>query len=155
MLKFRLERKDGRGSLVGLGLTKRNLELLREGKPITIPGEQLGLPRFDFVIVYGEDEAAIAKEYKMEQFLAGPVPTKLRCPDCGTEAQYEPDKETRRKIIGPGAVACCVGCLAFLCMNEAGKMEVMTQEEIADLDASLRGNMIRLRNDLRREKFGR
>lgn len=40
--------------LIGFGLEEGNLQRLREGKPIYVYGEEMGLP-FDITIYYGKD----------------------------------------------------------------------------------------------------
>jgi hypothetical protein len=61
MIKFAAT-KNGR-TLMGLGLARRNIELLMAGKPILVDGEKLNLP-FDVMILYGETEMTIVDELK-------------------------------------------------------------------------------------------
>lgn len=60
MLKFIAQRGDRK--LLGLGLSKRNLELLEAGKPISFSGEQVSLDGLDILILYGETEDDIQRE---------------------------------------------------------------------------------------------
>jgi hypothetical protein len=62
MIRFKLRTK--RGELVGLGLTAKNLELLREGKPIHFDGVTCGVPGYEFAIMYGETEQAIVDQLR-------------------------------------------------------------------------------------------
>lgn len=55
MLKFISETKSG-GTLIGIGLSRRNLELLQENKPIIVSGADLGKPDVDVAIFFGETE---------------------------------------------------------------------------------------------------
>jgi hypothetical protein len=49
------------GNTVILGLTKRNLELLQEAKPIVFDASILGLPGIEIAITYGETEQHIMR----------------------------------------------------------------------------------------------
>lgn len=57
MIKWTGTQPGGR-LLVGLGVEEKNLEELRQGKPIHILSEEMGLP-FDIVIYYGKDMDAL------------------------------------------------------------------------------------------------
>jgi hypothetical protein len=64
MIKARL-----RGSGLLLGLSDRNLELLRAGQPICFDLSAIGLPSGPCVIMYGKTEEAIAKHLADGGFL--------------------------------------------------------------------------------------
>lgn len=56
--------KDGKSvEFVILGLSYKNLRRLRAGEPISFEGDILGLPGFDFLILAGEDEQAMQREF--------------------------------------------------------------------------------------------
>lgn len=56
---------------VGLGLSRRNFELLMQGRPIQITGKDLGIP-FDILILGGETEEAMRST--VESWLDKPIP---------------------------------------------------------------------------------
>ena len=60
MIKARGRHASGIPMII-LGLTEKNLELLKAGKPISFHGGELGLD-CQVLIMYGADEQAIAKE---------------------------------------------------------------------------------------------
>jgi len=60
MIKATMKGKDDRNILL-LGLSQENVNRLKEGKPIHINGDELGLDN-DVVLIYGETEAHIYKE---------------------------------------------------------------------------------------------
>lgn len=66
MIKFRLDGKDTSRRLVGLGLSERNVGELKNGNPIVVHGEELGVP-FDVMIFYGVTEAAMQE--KLQEFI--------------------------------------------------------------------------------------
>jgi hypothetical protein len=66
MIKFRL------GNLVGFGLSEGNLQLLREGRLLHIPGPQLGCAD-DFLIVYGATERDIFEQMRQAGLDVPPV----------------------------------------------------------------------------------
>lgn len=53
MFKFRAKGANNT-NIVGLGLTKENIMRLEQGKPISLRGDQLGLPDSHIIIFYGE-----------------------------------------------------------------------------------------------------
>lgn len=61
MLKFLADR-NGR-KLLGLGISQGNVDKLKEGKPILVEGEKLGLP-FDVFLFYGETEATMVQSLR-------------------------------------------------------------------------------------------
>lgn len=61
MIKFSATDKDGK-KLLGLGLVEGNLNRLKEGKPIKIDGETVGLDNLDILIFYGKTEESLAKQ---------------------------------------------------------------------------------------------
>ncbi len=52
------------GEAILLGLSEGNLRLLKQGRPILIQGEDVGLPGVRIAIMYGETEAAIVAEIR-------------------------------------------------------------------------------------------
>ncbi|WP_221622907.1 hypothetical protein [Burkholderia ubonensis] len=50
------------GNTIFLGLSKRNVELLKEGKPIAFDASAIGIDGHTIVIMYGETELAIRDE---------------------------------------------------------------------------------------------
>jgi len=60
------------GSSIVLGLSRRNLELLMEGKPISFPGSQIGVAFRNFYICFGETEEAIAQTLVNLDLAEGP-----------------------------------------------------------------------------------
>lgn len=66
MIKFLIKNKAGKNAL-GLGLSGKNIELLKQGKPIVIETTDLeGLTGFDanILIMYGETEQHIYNQLK-------------------------------------------------------------------------------------------
>lgn len=60
MVKFTASDDDG--PLIGLGLSKDNIRLLRQGKPIVVDLEKdLHLPPGRILLFYGDTEASITK----------------------------------------------------------------------------------------------
>jgi hypothetical protein len=53
--------KARRDHLIVLGFSEENLERLKAGEPIAFDGASLGLRGFDFVILAGPSELAIAE----------------------------------------------------------------------------------------------
>ena len=50
------------GNAIVLGLSKINLDRLKEGKPIAFDGEEIGIPHRRIFIMYGETELEIIHE---------------------------------------------------------------------------------------------
>jgi hypothetical protein len=50
--------------LIGLGLSRENINRLTAGQPIIVRGETLGVPHMDITIMFGETEALLAQEIK-------------------------------------------------------------------------------------------
>ncbi len=61
MIKFRA------GNKVGFGLSKANIEKLKEGKPININMDEMGLPGVSVMIFYGETEEQMQRD--MAEFI--------------------------------------------------------------------------------------
>lgn len=61
MVKFTCTDKSGK-LLVGFGITKKNVEELKKGRPIHIDGQAIGMPNQNFFIFYGNDEESIYDE---------------------------------------------------------------------------------------------
>ena len=61
MIKF-VANKDGPGGpMIGLGLSRDNVRLLKEGRPIVVELAPLGLSPGKVMLFYGKTEAALAK----------------------------------------------------------------------------------------------
>ena len=61
MIKFALL-QDKSKIVIGLGITRKNVELLKEGKPILVKLQELGIVEpIEVMIFYGETEEIIAK----------------------------------------------------------------------------------------------
>lgn len=50
------------GNAIVLGLSKINLDRLKEGKPIAFDGKEIGIPNRRIFIMYGETELEIIHE---------------------------------------------------------------------------------------------
>lgn len=61
MIKMMATGKDGR-KIVLLGITDGNIQRLREGKPIHIHGEEMGLGPMEIWIITGKDEATLTEQ---------------------------------------------------------------------------------------------
>ena len=66
---IKLCEKRGNGTLYCFGLSDRNIELLKEGKPIVIDMAEMGIPDMVIGIMYGETEEAIIEELRQAGFL--------------------------------------------------------------------------------------
>jgi len=60
MIKAIMKNKDN-DSILLLGISKENVNSLREGKPIHIKGDELGIGN-DVLLVYGETEDQLYKD---------------------------------------------------------------------------------------------
>ena len=58
MVKFRI------GDKIGLGLSKLNVKKLKQGKPIVIDTNELGIPGHEIFIFYGDTEKDMELELK-------------------------------------------------------------------------------------------
>lgn len=56
--------KAGGPNVVLLGLSERNVELLKLGKPIQFDGKEIGIPGKKVFIMYGETEEDILDELR-------------------------------------------------------------------------------------------
>lgn len=64
MIKMRATLQDG-GQLILLGLSDKNLELLREKKPILVTAQELGLAmNVKIALAWGETEETLMAEIK-------------------------------------------------------------------------------------------
>jgi hypothetical protein len=68
MIKFVARAGDGR-RVLGLGLSRVNIERLMQNRPIHFSGNEVGLAGWDVLIFFGETEAKIAEHL---QELIGP-----------------------------------------------------------------------------------
>lgn len=62
MIKFKLTTDDGEVKL-GFGITQENVKLLKQGKPIYVDLNEMGIAA-KLMIMYGETEAQIVKQLK-------------------------------------------------------------------------------------------
>lgn len=62
MIKFKVTGERGEIHL-GFGITERNVELLKQGKPISIDLNEMGI-NASVMIMYGETEADLLKTLK-------------------------------------------------------------------------------------------
>jgi len=71
MIKFTARRENGR-QIIGIGISAVNVERLKEGKPIHVNLEEMGLPwKAEILLMYGETEQAMADELS-EAGMIGP-----------------------------------------------------------------------------------
>lgn len=78
MIKATCESGDGR-KIVLLGITDMNIVKMREGKPIQIFGEEMGLGKLDIWIITGKDEATL------QQMLSPMITSETRVRDLREE----------------------------------------------------------------------
>ena len=76
MIKFTAGIDENR-KMIGLGLSHKNLEKLKEGKPIQIDGKVLGFPDIEILLFAGETEEIMEKEIRQNFSISGQGP-------CGT-----------------------------------------------------------------------
>lgn len=67
MIKFRANGKNG--DLYGFGLTAKNIELLKQGKPVVVDMREVGVPNMTIALFYGETEEELAEELKKHGML--------------------------------------------------------------------------------------
>lgn len=65
MVKFKAQ--TGNRIVLGFGLTARNVELLKEKKPIHISLDEMGLKNVDIILCYGDTEKALMDD--LQQFI--------------------------------------------------------------------------------------
>jgi len=63
MIKFKAGRGSGNREMLGLGLSEANLGKLREGKPIHIMAEDVGID-VDLLIFWGQTEESMTADLK-------------------------------------------------------------------------------------------
>jgi hypothetical protein len=64
MVKFRANQIQAPGEapkLLGLGISRKNVERLEQGKPIIVRGAEVGFPELDILIFFKETDAELAK----------------------------------------------------------------------------------------------
>jgi DNA-binding MarR family transcriptional regulator len=61
VIKFTFRKNDGRQTL-GFGLSRKNIELLMDGKPIHARLDELGLSETDVLMFFGETEEQMQQE---------------------------------------------------------------------------------------------
>lgn len=85
MIKFTAKKvKDGR-EFIGIGLSRRNCELLLAGRPIEIDGKEMRMP-IDVFIFAGETEDAMRKE--IEALQSKPIPIIHHDTTLGTDREH-------------------------------------------------------------------
>lgn len=62
MIKFLMNGKNK--SLIGLGLSKGNIDRLKKGDPIYFSLEELGIEGYDVTIMYGETQDSMKQQLK-------------------------------------------------------------------------------------------
>lgn len=63
MIRFRAD--TNKGTVIGLGLSKLNVERIQNGKPILVPLSSLGIETEDKILLfYGEDERSMSAEMR-------------------------------------------------------------------------------------------
>lgn len=62
MVKAKLSIREGKDALF-IGLSDKNIQLLKENKPIEFDASEIGFPGLIVGIVYGETEEKIAEQY--------------------------------------------------------------------------------------------
>jgi len=77
MIRFTAKKSKSDGTIFVLGLSKENIRLLREGRPIHVFGADFGLGQYDeLVVYYGETEDQMVQDLKKLGFdLPDPKPT--------------------------------------------------------------------------------
>ncbi len=63
MIKFTAASKTGI-TLVGLGITKANVDQLKLGRPIVVKGNSMGIKNQDIMIFYGETLESLQEQLK-------------------------------------------------------------------------------------------
>lgn len=66
MLKAKGTNEDTGNVVMLFGLTRRNIALLMQDRPIKVDGATMGFPGIEIVIVFGEDEAALVRTMQAE-----------------------------------------------------------------------------------------
>lgn len=79
-----------------------------------------------------------------------------KCPVCSHEFDSASGVSKPEAIPKPGDLSICIECTAFLRYDDAMDMRLLTAEEIVDLDASVRGELVRARKEIKemRLEFG-
>lgn len=70
-----------------------------------------------------------------------------RCPHCDHKLDAATSVEGE-SAPGPGDVTVCFYCTAFLVFGDALTLRLMTTDEIGELDAEVRGLLVRLRKQI-------
>lgn len=60
MIKFTAQR--GTRKLIGFGLSEGNLKRMKQGRPIHVHGEEIGLLRTEIMIFYGKTEQSMQQD---------------------------------------------------------------------------------------------
>lgn len=63
MIKFTCDSNDGKRKLAGFGLSETNIQKLREGRPIHVHAEEMGLSH-DILIFWGTTNEAMEKKFR-------------------------------------------------------------------------------------------
>lgn len=75
MIKFTSE--HGKRKIIGLGLSAANISNLREGRPIHIMGEEMGIPGQDILIFSGNTEQEMAETLKKHGLITDTTEIKI------------------------------------------------------------------------------
>jgi hypothetical protein len=67
---IRARAKSDRMDVVLLGLSRRNVETLEEGRPLTFDGKCIGMPGVSFMLFVGETERGILEEFDKRGMLS-------------------------------------------------------------------------------------
>lgn len=70
-----------------------------------------------------------------------------QCPHCGHTFDCA-SSERKEQVPEPGDVSVCLYCTGFMIFNEEMKLRVLTAEEIAEMPAEKRSDLIQLRKHL-------
>ena len=74
MVKFQAPNPENGRKILGLGLSRGNLQRLQEGKPIHFNAEQMGLPAIavsEVLVFFGETEESMRAELEANGYLDG------------------------------------------------------------------------------------
>ena len=65
MIKFMANGQDK--NILGLAITEENVKRLKEGQPIIINGQEVGIDGLDILLMYGKDTRTI--RHKLKDFI--------------------------------------------------------------------------------------
>jgi hypothetical protein len=86
MLKAKGTNETNGNDVMLLGLSRRNITLLMQDRPIRIDGATMGFPGIDIIVLFGEDEPALVKALQAENKHQGfPPGVEYADPSAGLE----------------------------------------------------------------------